>query len=653
MTRTPKNIRALALATALLLAGVPLARQILSIPAEADAPALTAGQPVTPDNTGTLSRVPGKAQSGTPTFAASGLAAIPRDDPASQNPVERAVALGRILATRLEPAASANQWLRTRLVQTSVQPRPVRVVELWLMDPAAPAATCLRREMFLADQLIVRAPLAAEELPLRQRFAAAGLLLSERLAEGLFTVRLTKAELDAVPAALQFLAAHPELASSAEADGVGFGGGTPNDPRFSEQWGLHNTGQLSGTVDADLNGPEFWDILDSTPGLVIAVLDSGLNFTHPDLQNIAWANPGEISGDGIDNDLSGKIDDLTGWDFVNNDNNPTDDHGHGSNVSGIIAANRNNGVGVAGLLSGVQILTCKILNASNSGLTSNLIAATTYARQRGVSLMNLSLQNYPFSTALNTEFTACQAAGILLSICAGNQGVNNDLTPNYPSSYSHPNIIAVGNHDRTDARWSGTFNPSNYGLVSVDLFAPGRDILSPILGTAYSSYTGTSQATPYVTAICGALKYANPTWTAVEIKASVLSSVVTKAGYNGLCVTGGRAHAVNSVAHAFRQLPNQDTDGDQFSNLFEYLAGTRIDSTAQRPAFVSDIQDGFLRLRLPRVARPDAHFVIETSTDLLGWTSVGVTDFSTPDTLLGGVALAGTTRVFLRIRAVP
>ncbi|MCB1226319.1 MAG: S8 family serine peptidase, partial [Verrucomicrobiales bacterium] len=357
------------------------------------------------------------------------------DSPDSSHPVERALASGIIFDSRIEKTGVANQWIRTRLAKTEAQPRLVRVVELWKVDPITRQATSLSREMFLADQLILKAAPEVKELQLRRSLAALDMFLDSPVADGVFRVRLGEASLDAVPEALKVLARHPEFAESAEPDGVGFGGGTPNDARFSEQWGLHNTGQLGGAIDADVDAPEFWDIIGSTPGIVIAVLDSGLNFTHPDLQGVAWINPGEITGDGIDNDSSGKIDDINGWDFVNNYNNPTDDHGHGSNVTGIIAANRNNSVGIAGMLSGVQILVCKILNSSNSGTTSNLIAAVTYARQRGVTIMNLSLQNYPYSSTLNTEFTACESAGILLSICAGNQGVNNDTTPNYPSSY--------------------------------------------------------------------------------------------------------------------------------------------------------------------------------------------------------------------------
>jgi subtilisin family serine protease len=575
------------------------------------------------------------------------------DSPTSSHPVEKAVANGSILDSRLEKAKEENRWMRVRLVRTGVQPRLVRVVELWQIDPATSQATSVSREMFLADQLIVKAVPGVNERILQNRLQSAGMVVDAMITDRTYTVRLAKADLDAVPEALQFLSAHPGIAEAAEPDGVGFGSGTPNDSQFSSQWGLHNTGQSGGAVDADVDGPEFWDIMESAPGIVIAVLDSGLNFTHPDLQNIAWINPGEIANDGIDNDANGRIDDVNGWDFVNSDKNPTDDHGHGSNVTGIIAANRNNGQGIAGMLGGVRILVCKILNSNNSGLTSDLIAATTYARQRGVPVMNLSLQNYPHSSALNTEFTACQTAGIVLCICAGNQGVNNDTSPNYPSSYTQSNIISVGNHDRTDLRWSGSFNPSNFGLVSVDLFAPGRNILSPILGTSYSNYTGTSQATPFVTAVCGAIKHANPEWKAAQIKNSILSSVVTKSSYSGVCVTGGRLNAVSAVSHAFRQLPLQDTDSDRFSNLFEYLAGSRMDEKSSRPSVFHNTDGGLLRIGVPRVLRPDAHFRIETSMDLISWETTGITDFSSPETLLGGIPIAGEGAGFLRIGAIP
>lgn len=472
---------------------------------------------------------------------------LPADSPTSFHPVEQAVARGRVLASEVIAGPVEHQYSRVRLVQTDVQPRPVRVMERWQMNANDRSLSCLSREMFLADQVIVRSPANLSASELARRLAESGLQVERVLGDRTLSIRLPKSDIQAVPNALKFFMAHPEMAESAEADGVGFGGGIPNDPRFAEQWGFHNTGQFGGTADADVDAPEFWNRAGNISGVVIAVLDSGLNLTHPDLQNIAASNPSEIAGDGIDNDSNGRVDDSNGWDFVNDDNNPTDDLGHGSNVTGIIAANRNNNQGVAGMVRGVRILVCKVLNASNSGTTSDLIAATAYARHRGAPIMNLSLQNYPFSALLDSEFSACESAGIVLSICAGNQGVDNDTTPNYPSSYSHSNIISVGNHDRTDRRWSGSFNPSNYGRTSVDLFAPGRDILSPILGVGYSSYTGTSQATPFVAAVCAALKYQHPSWKAPQIKQRLLAAAIRVASYRSICVTGARLNALRAL----------------------------------------------------------------------------------------------------------
>jgi subtilisin family serine protease len=570
---------------------------------------------------------------------------VPADSSGSSHPVERAVALGQLLESRSGVAETGRVWQRVRTVQTGMQPRVVRVVEKWeRMEDGS--LRCLGRDMFLADQLIV-APVPGADV--RELLAAGGMKVVKKIAGELLTVRLASASIDAVPQAIELLSRYPSLIATAEADGVGFGGGVPIDPSFGNQWGLRNTGQAGGAVSADVDATEFWDIIGSAPGIVVAVLDSGLNFSHPDLQDLSWVNPGEVAGDGIDNDGSGKIDDTGGWDFVNNDNNPADDNGHGSNVTGILAATRNNATGIAGMIGGVKILVCKILNSANSGLTSDLIAAVAYARERGVPVMNLSLQNYPLNASLNNEFTACQNAGILLSICAGNQGANNDTTPNYPSCYPHPNIIAVGNHDRTDMRWMG----SNYGSVNVDLFAPGTEIIAPVLGTDYSYYTGTSQSTPYVAAVCAAIKYANPSWKADSIKASVLASVVTRPAYSGICSTGGRLNAANAMGFAIRQLPDQDSDGDGHANLLEYLAGTRIDAAGSAPVITREISGGYLKIGMGRVLRPDAHLELETSDDLKTWTPGGITDFSTSDQILGGIPILQDERRFIRISGVP
>jgi subtilisin family serine protease len=592
------------------------------------------------------------AKTGSVFESATMPAGIPPDAAGSCDPVEAGAARGVVLECGIRILEKSGRLERTRLMRTPVQPGLVRVVEEWTHGAAA-AWICHRRHLYLADQIIVKVRPGTDAEQFRQALRSAGAEPMQCLADNLYTAKLHRTDLTAVPDAIAALTAEGMPVEAAEPDGVGFGGGIPNDPQFSTQWGHHNTGQLSGVADADVDAPEFWDIIESTPGVVIAVLDSGLNGTHPDLQNIAWRNPGETAGDGVDNDGSGRIDDVTGWDFVNSDNNPADDHGHGSNVTGIISATRNNAGGIAGMISGVQIMVCKILNSSNSGSTSNLIAATTYARLRGVRIMNLSLQNYPYSSSLDAEFTACRNAGILLSICAGNQGQNNDTAPNYPSSYTQDNILSVANHDRRDERWAGSFNPSNYGAVSVDLFAPGRSILSPVLGTSYSEYTGTSQSAPYVTAVAAAIRYLNPSWQAAQIKASLMDSRVAQPAYSGLCVAGGRLNALAAVARAVRLQPQIDSDGDGFTNLYEYLAGTRMDSANSAPQPSTATSGGHLRIALNQVIRPDASFAAERSDDLSTWTTDGVTLFSNDSLLEAGVPLGAAPRSYLRLRPVP
>ncbi|MEX1119939.1 MAG: S8 family peptidase [Terrimicrobiaceae bacterium] len=595
------------------------------------------------DNKATVhSRPPRSIEKAPPSSAA----AFPEESPRSNDPIERAIAEGTVLDTRIDSLASDNHLRRVRIVQSGVQDRLLRVVERW--DVREGQATLQSREMFLADQLIVRATEGLDKSTLEKALGSSQIQVLEEIAPGLFTLRLPSAEIDAIPKALETLAALPEIVKSAEADGVGFGGGIPNDPEFGNQWGHRNVGQFSGLAGTDVDASEFWDIVGSTPGLVIAVLDTGLNFTHPDLQGVAWVNPSEVPSNGIDDDGSGRIDDMNGWDFVNNDNNATDDHGHGSNVSGIIIANRNNGMGIAGLLSGAKILVGKILNSSNSGLTSNLIAGLAYGRARGVKLINLSLQSYPFSSNLSTEISACETAGILLLASAGNQGTNNDTSPNYPSSYSQANVLAVGNHASNNTRWSS----SNFGAASVDIFAPGQLIRSTFTGTSYSYFTGTSQATAYVTAISGAIKFIHPQWTPAQIKAAVLDSVVTATAYQGICVSGGRLNALQATAESLLQNPTLDTDGDQVPNLIEYLSGTLITDFGSSPAITQEVVSGVLRISIPHVPRPEATLEVEASTDLVTWGTVGVLDFSVPGMLIRGVSLSTPKNQFLRVKAV-
>ena len=216
----------------------------------------------------------------------------------------------------------------------------------------------------------------------------------------------------------------------------------PNDPYFSQLWGMHNIGQTGGTSNADIDAPEAWDIHTST-SLVVGVIDTGIDYTHEDLADNIWSNPGEIADNGIDDDGNGFIDDVHGWDFVNNDNDPLDDNGHGTHVAGIIGAKGNNGVGVAGINWTAKVAALKFLNLNNSGTIDDAIEAIGYANMMGFKITNNSWGGSGFSQALYDVISIANAAGNIFVVAAGHSSFNADQNPIYPAAYQLPNIISV------------------------------------------------------------------------------------------------------------------------------------------------------------------------------------------------------------------
>jgi subtilisin family serine protease len=322
-----------------------------------------------------------------------------------------------------------------------------------------------------------------------------------------------------------------------------------NDPSFGQLWGLDNTGQSGGLADADIDAPEAWNTTTGSRGVVVAVIDTGMDYNHPDLAANAWRNPGEVAGDGIDNDRNGFIDDVYGWDFANNDSNPMDDNGHGSHVSGTIGAVGNNGVGVVGVNWQVSIMPLKFLDASGSGSTSAAVAAINYAtrmrRDFGINVVatNNSWGGGGLSTSLRDAIDAGASAGVLFVAAAGNEANNNDATPAYPASYTGTSVISVAATDRLNRLASF----SNYGATSVDLAAPGVGILSTTPNSSYASYSGTSMATPHVTGTVALLAAANPQATAAQIRTAILSSTTPVAGLAGKVATGGLLNAAAAL----------------------------------------------------------------------------------------------------------
>jgi subtilisin family serine protease len=348
----------------------------------------------------------------------------------------------------------------------------------------------------------------------------------------------------------------------------------PNDPRFDDLWGLHNTGQaheisdpppteLAGSSDADIDAPEAWDIQQGDPSSVIAVVDSGVDFNHPDLNANIWTNPDEVPANNLDDDANGYVDDIRGWDFGEHDDdvfeNDSDVAGfdHGTHVAGTIAAEMDNGTVVAGVCPTCRIMILKFMKARDTdgdGIKDTMLGslgaeleALAYARREGADVVNASYATYLWSRLQHGAFKRLGDAGVLTAAAAGNSSLDNDMalsielpggslgfSPEYPASFDLPKIVSVAASNHKDqyafdsgcatdlARWKCSF--TNWGHDSVDLAAPGVDIVSTVPG-GYDAFNGTSMATPHVAGAAGLIKSQNPTYGAQALKNVLLRSV--------------------------------------------------------------------------------------------------------------------------------
>ncbi|MBN2291263.1 MAG: S8 family serine peptidase, partial [Pirellulales bacterium] len=317
----------------------------------------------------------------------------------------------------------------------------------------------------------------------------------------------------------------------------------PNDSSYSSLWGMNNAN------GADIDAEAAWDISTGSSSIVVAVIDTGVDYTHPDLAANIWTNPGEIAGNGIDDDGNGFVDDVHGYDFCNDDGDPMDDHNHGTHCAGTIAGVGNNGLGVTGVNWNSSIMALKFLSSTGSGSLSDAVMAINYATMMRVDYgVNVRVSNNSwggggFSSSMNDAITAHNDAGILFVAAAGNDGTNNDITAHYPSSYSQSGVIAVA----ATTRYDELAYFSNYGATTVDLAAPGMSIYSTIAGGGYDTFSGTSMATPHVAGVAALAWSVAPDATVIDIREAILQGVDPLAELSGKMTTGGRLNALNTL----------------------------------------------------------------------------------------------------------
>ena len=320
----------------------------------------------------------------------------------------------------------------------------------------------------------------------------------------------------------------------------------PNDPRFNEQWGLRNTGQTirgeAGVTGADIGAVQAWDLSRGSRGTVVGVVDSGIDYSHPDLAPNIWSAPSEftvtIGGVAI-TCPSGSH----GFNALNNTCDPRDDEGHGTHVAGTVGALGSNAQVVTGVSQQSTLLGLKFADASGEGHDSGaanaiefaIQAKNTFGAAADVRILNNSWGGGGFSQTLLDEINRAHDNGMLFVAAAGNDGTDNDTRPHYPSSYAAPNVVAVGATDNRDGR--AVF--SNVGRNTVHLFAPGKNVLSTIMGGDYGYESGTSMATPHVSG-AAALILDKCALNTSEIKANILNNVDAKSALAPLAITGGR-----------------------------------------------------------------------------------------------------------------
>ena len=308
----------------------------------------------------------------------------------------------------------------------------------------------------------------------------------------------------------------------------------PDDPALGQLWGLNNSNNV------DIDAPEAWGVTIGSTATVVAVIDTGIDLSNPDFAGKIWTNPVNDAAAGFPNDVHG-------WNFITNTNNVQDDDGHGTHVSSIIAGEGNNNFGVVGVAPAVQIMPLKFLDANGNGSTDNAVSAIYFAVNHGAKVINASWGGVDYSGPLGDAIAYANAHNVVFVTAAGNDGTNNDFLPSYPASYQLPNELSVAAVDR----FGNLAGFSNYGARTVNLAAPGVDIVSDvptsINPSGFETLSGTSMSTAYVSGVAALVAGLNPTFTASQIVQRIDSTTKALPSLAGRTISGGMVDAYNAV----------------------------------------------------------------------------------------------------------
>ena len=371
---------------------------------------------------------------------------------------------------------------------------------------------------------------------------------------------------------------------------------TPNDPLFEKLWGLNNTGSneperlmsrdIFGVAGADVEALRAWRVHQGSRKVVVAVIDTGIDYNHPDLRNNMWVNNKEVPGNGVDDDNNGYIDDVYGWNAEGNHGNPMDGNSHGTHCAGTIGAEHNNGVGVAGVMRDVRLMAVKFLSDSGSGTLADAVEAIDYATKMDVDVMSNSWGGGGFSQTLEDSIKRAKDKGIIFVAAAGNDSNNNDSRPTYPSTYQVDNVISVASHTAQD----NLSYFSNLGKRTVHVAAPGSNVLSSTPNGQYKVYSGTSMATPHVAGVVGLLIAKEGRAPVLDLRNRLMATTNPVSTYRKTTASGGRVSAYNLLTNTRppRQEPNENAwRVEPLREVFEtdhpYFDNTKLTQTYYFP----------------------------------------------------------------------